>query len=202
MAIPDLLWACPACAVPGGIRADGSCGCGAVFRRGEGASIELVMPDGRVTSRSPADWVDRLPEPAALLERDREGEGGSIHQAQVVAREQIGSAALRSGGRYLNQVERYGPRTAATLELHRDRLVYRPDGGEARQWPLETLTAVQTSSSTLQIRIRDQPLISLRFVDASLFLWEMLLHAALRAFYRRTGRGEIAEFQPRIVTNP
>jgi hypothetical protein len=205
MPLSDLLWACPECGEPGGIGTDGACHCGVVFSRGTGASIQVRMPDGRVVARSPAEWVDRLPDPAAILERaagqgGEAGAGEPLRVARVMAREATGSAPLRSGRRYLNQVEVYGPRRPATLEIHPDHLVYRPEGGPARKWPLEALRAVQTSSSTLQIRIRDQPLVSLRFLDDSLFLWEMLLHAALRSFYRRTGRGEIVEFQPRIVT--
>lgn len=202
MALSDLLWACPECAEPGGIDGRGACRCGAVFSRGEGASIQVRLPDGRVIARSPAEWVDRLPDPAALLERRKgEGdtEGDSLRRARVVAREAAGSTVVRSGGRYLNRVEQYGPRQLATLEIHPDHLAFHPDGEAPRHWPLEALTAVQTSSSTLQIRIRDQPLVSVRFLDDSLLLWELLLHAALRSFYHRTGRGEIVEFQPRIV---
>jgi hypothetical protein len=205
VALSDLLWACPECAEPGAIAPDGSCRCGAVFSRGKGASIQVRLPDGRVIARSPAEWVDRLPDPAILLERADEGgnEGkkeDALRRARVAAREATGSTIVRSGRRYLNRVEKYGAQELATLEIHPDHLLYRPDRGNARRWPLEALTAVQTSSSTLQIRGRDQPLMSFRFLDDSLFLWELLLHAALRSFYRRTRRGEIVEFQPRIVT--
>jgi hypothetical protein len=205
VALSDLLWACPECAEPGGIGADGACRCGAAFSRGKGASIQARLPDGRIIARSPAEWVDRLPDPASLLESGEgkgAGEGEALRRARVAAREATGSAVVRSGGRYLNQVEQYGPQRLAALEIHPDSLVYQPEGGAARRWGMEALTAVQTSSSTLQIRVRAQPLISLRFLDDSLFLWEMLLHAALRSFYRRTGRGEIVEFQPRIVARP
>jgi hypothetical protein len=194
VAISDLLWACPECGKVGGVGAGGGCRCGASFRRGRGASIEATLPDGRVVVLQPDEWVDRLPDPATLLER-----APTIRQARVTAREATGSAPLRSGGRYLNQVEQYGPKIQATLSLRPDRVEYHPEGEDPRVWPLEELTAVQTSSSTLQLRARHQPLLSVRFLDDSLFLWESLLHAALRDFYRRTGRGEIAEFQPRIV---
>lgn len=198
MGVADLLWACPECGAPGGIGPNGTCRCGVAFRRGKGASIEARLPDGRTIIRKPAEWLDRLPDPATLLERG-EGEGEPLRRARVVARETTGSAPIRSGRRFLNRIEQYGPETEGTLEIQPDRLVYRPEGKPPREWPLETLTAVQTSSRTLQVNVRNQPLVSFRFSDDSLFLWELLLNAALRSFYQRTGRGEIAEFQPRIV---
>jgi hypothetical protein len=201
MALSDLLWACPTCGEPGGIASDGACRCGVTFRRRRGSTIQATMPDGRVVDRAPAAWVDRLPDPDTLLEQGA-GEGIPLRRAAITARESTGSTPLRSGNRYLNQVEVYGPERTGDLELHPDRLVYRTEDRNDREWPLQQLTAVQTSSRTLQLRVRGQPLVSIRFHDDSLFLWETLLHAALRSFYRRTGRGEIAEFQPRIVTRP
>ncbi len=38
-----------------------------------------------------------------------------------------------------------------------------------------------------------------RFLTGSPRLWEALLQHAVQALYRRQGRGEIREFQPRIV---
>ena len=67
-------------------------------------------------------------------------------------------------------------------------------------WPFEALKAVQASSKTLQVRGGEHPLASFAFRDDSSFLWERLLAVALDRFYRRTGRGEIVEMQPRIVT--
>jgi hypothetical protein len=205
MGVAELLWACPECGETGGIDPEGECRCGVVFRRVEGASIEARLPDGGRVTRSPAEWVDRLPDPAALVERGG-GEGAgqapgtAIQSARVTAREATRSAVVRRWGRYLNRIEAYGPEMEGTLELHTDRLAYRPHGADGREWPLDTLTAVQTSSRTLQVKVRGQPLVSFRFTNSSVFFWEALLHAALRAFYRQSGRGEIAEFQPRIRT--
>lgn len=200
MGVAELLWACPECGAIGGVGADGACGCGVAFSRGEGASIEARSPAGVSVTRSPAEWLDRLPDPATLLKRGAGEPGSPIHQARVVAREATESAQVRRRGRYLNTIERYGPEVEGALEVYSDCLRYRPNGAQSREWPLEALTAVQTSSRTLQLKVRGQPLVSFRFADDSVFFWELLLHAALRAFYRHSGRGEIAEFQPRIVT--
>lgn len=107
---------------------------------------------------------------------------------------------------FLNRIEVFGEKTRGILTLLADGLIVGVDGVQEGQeedredwWGLETLTAVQTSSKSLQLKRRDAPLVSFRFLDDSLFLWEQLLRAALRDFYARTGRGEILEFQPRIV---
>lgn len=199
MAIGDLLWACPQCGRVGGIRRADTCTCGASFRRAMGAMIRASMPDGRVITRSPAEWLELLPDPASLLDRDAGHEDRPVRAAGVLAREALDYAVVRWRRRFLNRVERYGPARAATLELYRDRLTYRPEAEDPHRWPFDQLTAVQASSNALQIKCRARPLVSFRFPDDSVFLWEMLLHAALRDHYRRTGRGTIVEFQPRII---
>lgn len=198
MAIGDLLWACPECGRIGGIRAD-ICSCGVRFRRGGGSTIEAILPDGSTLSRTPADWLAALPDPASLLDVGAGDQDDPVRTARVRARETVGSDTVRWRGRYLNRVERYGPERDAALELYADRLVYRPDGQERRTWALDHLSAIQASSSTLQVKPRGGPLVSFRFQDDSVFLWEMLLRAALRRHYRRTGQGDIIEFQPRIT---
>lgn len=208
MAISDLLWACPVCGQLGGINAAGACHCGVTFARARGARIRARMPDGRIVERTPAEWSDLLPDPASLLEGEGEGgEGGRddapppgvVRRARVSAREVTGHRVVRDAqGAYLNRVEIYGPESQGTLETGLERLIYRPEGQPPREWRLDALTAIQASSSTLQLKVANRPLVSFRFLDDSLYLWESLLQAALTALYRRTGRGEIIEFQPRI----
>jgi hypothetical protein len=206
MALSDLLWACPICGEPGTVDAGGRCHCGVTFTRARGARIQARMPDGATVDRTAAEWIDLLPDPATRLEA---GEGGAdsapspriVRRARVVAREATGTTIVRGeGGAYLNRVEVYGPRRTGTLELGQERLIFRPEGQEPLEWPLDALSALQASSSTLQLKDRRRPLVSFRFLDDSIYLWESLIQAALRAHYRRTGRGEIVEFQPRIVS--
>ena len=68
------------------------------------------------------------------------------------------------------------------------------------QWPLDQITAVQPTSSALQIKARAQPVAAIRFLEGSVRLWEDRLQTAIRDLWRRAGRGEITEFQPCIRT--
>ena len=198
MGLPDLLWACPACGLDRGLRAssgEDTCGgCGTRYERVEGARIRALGRGGEARTRSPAAWVDELPAPDALLEAS----GGRA--ARVTARFVVGSETIRDEGRYVNRIETFGPAVEGTLELARESLTFRGTGPDTRTWAFVDLRAVQASSRTLQLRGGDHPLASFAFLDDSSFLWERLLAAALAGFYRRTGRGEIMELQPRIVT--
>jgi hypothetical protein len=75
------------------------------------------------------------------------------------------------------------------------------EGGMApvRHWSFMAIGAVQTSSSSLQISPRSGGLWEFRFRGDSPKRWEELVRYGLREAYRRAGRGEIVEFQPRIV---
>ena len=202
MPLPDLLWACPVCARDRGLEEVGreyACAeCGTAFRRVRGARIEARMPDGRRETRSPADWVDRLPGVDRLLEAG-EGSGAAetIRTARVTARRMTGYQSVRARGRFLNRVEQLGPGFEASLHLTGDALYL----SETR-WDLEELTAVQTSSSSLQVNSRSVPLHDFRFHDDSIYLWEVLLRRAVRTCYQARGRGSIVEFQPRITVGP
>jgi hypothetical protein len=208
MALPDILWACPECERTGSIDPDGRCPCGVRFTRGQGSTIRATHPDGRVLELPASEWLDRLPAPATLLGAGEGGSRGSgrdarpVRQARVRTRKATGEVTVRARGRFLNRIERYGTERHGTLTLTRDALLIATEGTDPETWGLERLAAIQASSRALQIRPRGQPLVSFEFVNDSIYLWESLLHAALRDFYGRTGRGEIVEFQPRIETRP
>lgn len=206
MALPDLLWACPVCGRDRGLRADGrrafTCdGCRTTFRRDRAARIRATRADGSTEVASAAAWVDRMPALDSLIPGPGER---TVRTARVRSRRVTKTDVVRGASGYLNRVEIFDRDEPGRLELTTDGLVYRPDADEkvdaTRTWGLDELTAVQASSRTLQIKVRDRPLVSFRFEDDSVFLWELLLQEVLRRHYRRAGRGEIAEFQPRIVT--
>lgn len=203
MAIPDLLWACPACGQDRGLVPEGRayrCSrCATAFRRGRGATIRADAPDGSRTVLRPVEWLARLPDPRSLL-RDRAGEGDVIRSSRASGRRVTGFDPIYGEHGYLNRIEIWGDPVPGRLELRPDRLVWTPDTGRPEQWPLGSLTAVQTSSRAVQLNRAGGPLVELRFHDDSVFLWERLLHAALQDLYVRTNRGRIVEFQPRIVT--
>lgn len=204
MAISDLLWACPECGQDRGLephKPGFRCrACGTLYRRGKGASIVARRPNGSEVVRQPADWLDRLPDLQTIV---RQGDSGDevVRAARVRAARATGTDTVHGETGYLNRIEIWGEESPGTLQVRPDRLVFVADAARTpEEWPLDTVTAVQASSSTLQINRRGAALVSFRFLDDSIFLWEELLHAVLRDFYRRTGRGEILEFQPRVVT--
>lgn len=198
MAIPDLLWACPVCHLDRGLRASGDAtcsGCGTRFDRVQGARIRATCRAGETRVRTAAEWVDDLPDPASLI-----GSRDPIREAAVVATFVEGEQVIRFEGRYVNRIERFGAEERGRLQVGPERLTYTPEGSTPRSWAFGDLRAVQASSRTLQVRGGAHPLASFAFLDDSSFLWDRLLAAALGAFYRRSGRGEIVELQPRIVT--
>ena len=206
MAIADLLWACPACGTDRGISPDdGVCmACGTRFDRGRKATIRATRPDGTTEVGSAAEWLRRLPDPSSLLEHE------PIRTAHVLIRSATGERRVFGESGYLNRAEIFGKGAPGRLRLEIDRLMVTREPAASGQagngaaygeevWPLEQLTAVQASSSSLQLKRRDHPLEAFRFLDDAVYLWEQLLRAALRDFYRRTGRGDIVEFQPRVA---
>lgn len=205
MAIRDLLWACPICGAVGGLRADGrveACAsCGTRFRRGEGASIVAERVGETPRCLPAAAWVDRLPEIPTDFPSDDDAprQSRELHRDRVRARFATGFSVLRVRGAYLNRIERFGPDREGVLVLETDRLRFEPVDGTVESWHFDDLTAIQPSSSTLQIKARGREVVSFRFPDGSARYWEERLAAALRRHYRETGRGEIVEFQPRIV---
>lgn len=213
MAIRDLLWACPICGREGGLsparrNAEHCQGCATRFSRDRGAAITARTPDRPPLTLSPAEWVDRLPE-LGVDERIRRAETtrSTILSEPAVLRMLVGEEPVYFRGRYLNQIERLGPARSGVLQLYPDRITFRPaQPGEGTEeagtisWPFGEITAVQPSSSTLQLNSRSLPLASFKVPGGSIRFWEMLLCAALARYYRANGLGEIIEFQPRIAT--
>lgn len=215
MAIRDLFWACPICGREGGLRsarrgAERCEGCATRFSRGRGAAITARTLGRAPLTLSPADWVDRLPE-LGVDERIRRAEetGTAILSEPAVVRCQVNETPVYFRGRFLNLIERFGPPRTGVLGLYPDRVTFRPDEpaeGEGAvaagtlSWPFDEITAVQPSSSTLQLNSRRLPLASFKIPGGSIKFWEELLCATLARYYEANGLGEIIEFQPRIVT--
>lgn len=198
MPITDLLWACPECGTQAvAARGRGAVceSCGARFERTGGAQIRREVEGRHPLTLSAAGWLDRLPPAESLLGTGRD----PVREARVLVRLAEGQRAVHVGGRYVNHVEFFGERESGVLRLHEDRLVLETERTRM-EWPLDAITTIQPSSRALQIRAKRSPLVSLEFPDDSIRLWEDLLAAALRRHYEEGGKGEIIEFQPRIVT--
>lgn len=214
MAIRDLLWACPLCGqVDGLTRTDAgeSCAaCGALFRRGKRSLIQVTRPDGTVEARPAAQWATMLPAEPPPLTGERgeaggesgEGRPAPARQTRVLVRFALGDEAIRWGGVYLGAMERLGPERPGTLTLTSRTLELTLDGGERHTWPLDDVAALQASSTSVQLRPRGAPIVSFSFPESSSRLWDESIARALRARWRTLGRGEILEFQPRIVAAP
>lgn len=219
--IKDLLWACPVCQSFDALRLvegrEACVRCKSIFTRGRGSKIGIdIRGTGETIERSPGELVSALPA-VALPRISGEGKGGSgeaaeplssslpsrsggsISASRVVARIATGEEAVYRRGKLMGMIERLGPPVSGRLELAADSLLFRSDEGEERHWPTDCITAIQASSSSLQIKVVGEYPVSFKFPETSPRRWELMLEEALRHHYRRLGRGEIVEFQPRIT---
>ena len=187
--IRDLLWGCVICGALESLdmvdRVERCAKCGAKYRRVQGAAIAVEVEGRGVETRSAAEWTAQLP-PIPIT--------GS---AECLLRSAESSMTVTSYGEYLGRIERFGNFRFGTLTLTETALKFEPrDGENGFEWPLGDLTAIQPSSTALQIKARRQPVVSIKFSNSSSRLWEERLQAALRKYY---GGREILEFQPRIA---
>jgi hypothetical protein len=138
--------------------------------------------------------------PAAEIGEAGNGAGAHVRRStRAILRRSIADKPIRIDDELLGFMERFGPPVSGTVHLEKDAVVFEGEDGERVLWRLDDITAVQPSARTVQLKLRNQPILSLRFPGGSPRVWEELIVAALRAHYRRTGQGEIREFQPRIV---
>jgi len=193
VAIRDLLWACPACGALETLVRDGRAEkcrvCAARLHRGRSATLVLEAPGKPAVVRQARDWVDALGQP---------DDAGREVSTRVVLRDADQSWPLSARGELLGYVERFGPEIPGTLALSADTVTFAPDRGAPRVWPILDVTAVQPASSTLQLKVKGEPVVTLRFVEGSVRLWESRIQQRLRTAWRDAGRGEIVEFQPRV----
>jgi hypothetical protein len=195
MAIHDLLWACPVCKTCHAIRPAGreaTCSaCSARLSREPDARIRVTAVDSTEAVHSAVDWEATLPP------IDEIPAGGTLGPEAIRLR--IGQPArpVRARGKLIGWAEDFGPIIDATMTLDADHIAIQTAAGVRHEWPLEDLTAVQPSSSALQINTRDT-LLSIRFLVGSVRRWEALLCRLIRERAHAVGRGSVTHFQPRI----
>jgi hypothetical protein len=198
MAVRDLLWGCPLCRTPGGIRPHGRrerChACGARFQRGRGVVI-VAERGGLVLDRTAAEWIATLG-PAQLPPAGNDGV--ILGPERVLVKVTRHQKALRFGRDLLGWVEVYGKPQRGTLTLLVTGLRFQPDGDSAVEWAPADLTGLQPASSAIQLGLHRQ-MASVRFVDGSVRLWTRALADLLRHHYRGRGQ-EVVELQPFIRT--
>lgn len=198
MAVRDLLWGCPLCRTPGGIRPDGRrerCrSCGAEFRRGRGSTI-IARMDGSSRVRSAGDWLSTLgPVEAPQADAD----GLILGPERVSVKQSRQQNPLRYSGELLGWVEVYDKTQKGTMALRIDGLHFRPEGGAEVHWEPGDLTGLQPASSSLQLGLH-RHMASVKFLEGSVRLWTRALSDLLREHYRRSGR-DVVELQPFVRT--
>lgn len=162
-----------------------------MVRRGRAATIVVDVP-GRPSVVRPAwEWCDALPEV--------DGSGRIALQGHAILRVAEDAWPLEEGRELLGFVERFGEKIPGRVILDEQDMRFLPeDGSTMRVWPLLDVTAVQPASSALQLKVRERPVVTLKFLDCSVRLWEQRIQEGLRRAFRAAGRGEIVEFQPRV----
>ena len=182
--------------------------CGAEFARGSvGGRIRVTVP-------GEGSWEVPSPRLTAAISaqggpesRARDAQGQLLYGARVQARRAEEEHPVWFKGELQGFAERLEAPVVGFLQIGEEGLTLLPPPDTAADegdnplghWPFMSLGAVQTSSSSLQISPKEGGLVEFRFLGDSPRRWEDLLRSGLREAYRREGRGEIVEFQPRIV---
>jgi hypothetical protein len=198
VAIHYLLYACVECGREGGIKRDKAdkgaevCDrCHARYTRIDGARIQCESPNKPAVVHTAAEWLDILAEMGLAREFG--------HEARVVLRISEHQKPYYELGVYLGRIEQFGAPIEGEFSMTAETIRFVSPTGPSFEWRLDDLTAVQPSSTSLQLKIRHGPILSFKFPGGSPLLWEERIHAALQARFTATGRGNILEFQPRIV---
>jgi hypothetical protein len=193
---------CPACGLEV-VRADGPPGTLSVrTREGVSRPVHATVLAAR---------IDAL---GGALARATGPDGCLAHAADVLVRTAGSEVPVRLDRRLLGFAERFGRGSPGRLELTPEVLRLVPGGprsgagagpppASVRQWPLESLRALQTSSSAVQVTT-DTPagqgtgVVLFRFVEDSPRRWDELLRHAISRRWEALGLGQVIEFQPRI----
>jgi hypothetical protein len=186
--IRDLLWGCVVCHELESLRlldrVETCMKCGAKYRRADGAQISVEVKGRGLETRTAAEWTSQLPRVTL------------IGTAEVLVRRAESDMVVRAYGEYLGRIEKFGEFHFGELTLSEQSLKFTArDQKGSFDFSLGELTAVQPSSTALQIKARREPVVAIKFVNSSSRLWEERLQMALRKYYR--GR-DIIDFQPRI----
>ena len=203
MPISHFIYRCPSCGHEPMRHRRGSAQCDACSRSyalGKGRGMILVT-DGRGTPHEVPAWeVARAVDAGRTAPGSPDAQDPDLVAARVELRRALQEAPIYRRGTLLGFVEQQGPRLAGTLAIDGAGLVFRSDEGTEWRSAFLDLRAIQASSSSVQVSPSGGGVITLRFVADSPRRWEDLLKQEIRSAWRRAGRGEIIEFQPRIRT--
>jgi hypothetical protein len=124
-------------------------------------------------------------------------ESSGLPPQSVIVRWANPPRPVRHRGRLLGWAESFGPQVIGKASVDSQAFMLFLDR-DVLTWPLEDITAVQPSSATLQIHGGAHRLVSVRFLEDSVRRWEAVLHRTIQNRVRQLGRGEVAQFHPRI----
>lgn len=206
MALHHLLFRCPYCGhdpLKGeGDRATCSaCSRQYVRRRAggtiavHGASETVDVPIGELTHR--------IDEHGGALTSGVGADGRIHYSARATAQEADEDQPVRFRGQVLGFVEQLGEGEPGELTIDEEALSFVADGppkSQRRTWTLLGVRAVQSASSSIQISPSEGGVVLFKFESDSPVRWERLVKQAMQRAYDRAGRGQIREFQPRIVS--
>jgi hypothetical protein len=173
--------------------------CGAVFLRGQGATI-VAHQQGSEDRRSAAHWLRLLGDLPSFAPDDDDLILGPVTAIMRSAGEE---RPLRFRGAFLGWIEHFGPSTTGHVRLTSEKLEFEESARPRRtprthEWPLGTITSVQPASSALHFATTGE-VVGVRFPTSSVRLWTRALEAALTRFHQAAGQ-EITDFQPVIRT--
>ena len=140
--------------------------------------------------------IDRMGGPTTRAE---DATGAFDYEALVVAACGKQHQAVWWKGGVLGFFERITDRRAATLRIHGTDVTVTSPGREPLVWRLDRIHAMQISSRSIQLNIKNAGLHQMEFLSDSPKRWEDLLKIALNRFYGALGR-EVVEYHPQIVT--
>lgn len=205
MGLANLLYRCPRCGADSveGEKDRVRCpGCGRTFERGRGHLEILETAPDTSTSSVPA-WAltEAIRALGGPLSRATGPDGRISDSAEVSFRRSLSEEPVVFHGRILGFCEIRSDEAPGELRV-RDGAVMLVSAEGTETWDFLDLLAVQTSSSSVQISTRDGGVIQFKFTADSSRRWEDLLRILVARAWRDAGRGEILEFQPRIITGP
>jgi hypothetical protein len=195
-----VLYRCPLCGhdPTGGQGDEVECpGCHATFCRAQ-RGILVRTVDGESVEAMP-QLVDRIRAHGGPVTAATNADGSIRYSADAVYQGILFEEPLRKGGRLLGYVEHPRRPQEGLLEATEWELSFRAVGLPDLRWPLRDVAALQVSTRSLQIGVRYMGTVQFSFPAASTFRWEELLQHLLREAWRREGRGEVTEFQPRLT---
>jgi len=200
MPLIAFLYRCPTCGhdplVGKGDRARCD-GCGTRFARGKRGQI--CAGD---SVRSARDLAQAIEEFGGPLTAATAPDGSIRYAAPVEAAQCVAMDPIQGLHEFMGFAERWGGAVPGTLEATDVAVSFSPDGGgEGTRVTLLDLRAIQTASSALQLATAGD-LTEYRFLEDSALRWESLVRALVRRSWADAGRGDVVEYQPRIVALP